>query len=132
MSPLSKTNRSLSRAYKRYFSRTNENPNLKVLETDSSFHYELEIPGYVKEDFNFYVSRNNLVVTTDKSNLNHDNKVDGIRKKHAYCYPSAYFKMRIPLPQKLLKKEILVNYKNKILSFDLFKYKDHSDDGLLI
>ncbi|SFD04652.1 Hsp20/alpha crystallin family protein [Algibacter pectinivorans] len=132
MSPLSKTNRRLSKTYKRYFSKTNENPNLKVLETDSSFHYELEIPGYVKEDFNFYISRDNLVVTTDKSNLKQTNAGDEPKKKHAYCYPSAYFKMRIPLPRKLLKKEILVNYKNKILSFDLLKLQDHSDEGLLI
>ncbi|XMO86446.1 Hsp20/alpha crystallin family protein [Algibacter sp. AS12] len=132
MSPFSKNKQRLSRTYKRYFSKTNENPDLKVLETDSSFHYELEIPGYVKEDFNFYVSRDNLVVTTDKSNLNQDSNENAEGKKHSYCYPSAYFKMRIPLPRKLLKKEILVNYKNKILSFDLFKLKDHSDDGLLI
>ncbi|WP_406683481.1 Hsp20/alpha crystallin family protein [Seonamhaeicola sp. MEBiC1930] len=106
---------------KELYNETNKN-NLKILETESGYHYELKIPGYIKEDFRFYISRNQLVITTEKIKTfikSLGNKVS--KNKHSYCYPSAYFKMKIPLPKKLIKKEIFVNYKNEVLSFDLLK-----------
>lgn len=131
MLPLTNKNQRLARTYNRYFNRNSKKAELKVLETESSYHYELEIPGYVKEDFNFYVSQDNLVLTTERSKVNQKAEDNSKNTKHSYCYPSAYFKMKIPLPSSFIKKEIFVDYKNKILSFDLFKSRESSDDGLL-
>ncbi|RED44915.1 Hsp20/alpha crystallin family protein [Seonamhaeicola aphaedonensis] len=92
---------------------------IKVEESDSGFHYELKIPGYIKEDFNFYISGNHLVLTTDKSKCMLPDEVN--RSKHSYCYPSAYFKRIIPLPNKPIEKRITVNYENETLYFILYK-----------
>ncbi|TXE14999.1 Hsp20/alpha crystallin family protein [Seonamhaeicola algicola] len=93
-----------------------KNP-LNVLETDFGFQYKLKIPGYIKDDFRFYVTKNDLVVTTQKEAL----KTAHTTNKHTYCYPSALFKMNIPLPKKAIKNEISVDYKNETLSFNLYK-----------
>ncbi|MEL0456727.1 Hsp20/alpha crystallin family protein [Flavobacteriaceae bacterium SZ-1-7] len=96
--------------------------NLKITETEKCFHYELKLPGYIKDDFNFYLDNGNLVVTTDKSKLSESAQEENFsKKKHFYCYPSARFKIKIPLPDKLIKKEIDVDYADEVLKFDLLK-----------
>ena len=98
--------------------------NLKITETETMFHYELKLPGYIKDDFIFYLSNGNLVVTTDKSNFSESAQKENFsKKKHFYCYPSARFKMKIPLPDKPIKKEIDVDYRDEVLKFDLLKLK---------
>ena len=96
---------------------------LRIKETDSSFHFELRLPGYIKEDFNFYINNNDcLVVTTEKRNKREASEnVDSRSNKHSYCYASAYFKRRFQLPKNVVRNKISVNYKDEILSFDLFK-----------
>lgn len=86
---------------------------VQIKETESGFHYELKIPGYIKEDFRFYVSDNDLVVTTEKRSVE--------KGKHSYCYPSALFKRRFPLPYSVKRDEIKVDYIDEVLHFDLYK-----------
>lgn len=118
MLPLNKKNsKSNSLSYRLYSLNNSKKTDYKIKETESGFRYELKIPGYIEEDFNFYRSKNNLVITTDKGCTNTSNNKMG----HSYCYPSAYFKMNIPLPNKFLKNEITFNYKDEVLHFDLFK-----------
>ena len=94
----------------------------KITETDSSFHFELKIPGYIKEDFNFYLNNDGLVVTTERSKNMEALENDRIKtKRHSYCYASAFFKRTFQVPVNVLKDEILVDYKDEILSFDLLK-----------
>lgn len=89
----------------------------KLKETEMGYHYEMEVPGYVKEDFRFYISGNNLVVTTEKEK-------NSATEKHSYCYPSALFKMKIPLPKLPVDKRITVEYRDKILYFSLYKLSE--------
>ncbi|MBU3822448.1 Hsp20/alpha crystallin family protein [Flavobacteriaceae bacterium XHP0103] len=97
--------------------KTNKSP-VKITETDKSYHFELEKHGYIKEDFNFYISKDILVVTSEKRKKN-PNKASS----HSYCYPSAYFKRRFNLPENVVRDKILVDYEDGILSFDLLKSK---------
>tara|TARA_R110000868_G_scaffold194178_4_gene439534 strand:- start:2166 stop:2603 length:438 start_codon:yes stop_codon:yes gene_type:complete len=103
----------------------NERQNLSIVqitETDSSYHFELKIPGYIKDDFNFYISRDDLVVTTEKrKEIKTNQATKNIVSSHSYCYPSAYFKRTFQLPPDIARDEIFVDYKDKILSFDLYK-----------
>ena len=39
---------------------------VKITETEIGFHYELKKPGYIKADFNFYIDKDDLIVTTEK------------------------------------------------------------------
>lgn len=115
-----KTNKKRSRNQVSIISDSKSNKNdIKVLETDSGFQYELKIPGYMKDDFNFYISGNHLVLTTDKSKCMLPDEVNSV--KHSYCYPSAYFKKIIPLPNKPIEKRITVDYENETLYFSLHK-----------
>lgn len=93
---------------------------VKITETESSFHYELKIPGYIKEDFNFYINNKDLVVTTEKKEIKKAYS-EGKKECHSYCYPSALFKRKIELPKKIVKDRIFVDYKDEVLSFDLLK-----------
>jgi HSP20 family molecular chaperone IbpA len=99
----------------------------ELRETNSSFHFELKLPGYIKEDFSFYISNGDLVVTTRKSKIKEAyNMASDKNTRHSYCYPSAYFKRRFQLPKNIVRDTILVDYKDGILSFDLLKV-DHKD-----
>ena len=102
---------------------TPRNANLtkaKITESDTRYHYELKIPGYIKDDFRFYISGNKLVVTTaKKDNIEESSKE--IYPKHSYCYPSALFKCEFSLPKNVVRNKITMDYKNEVLSFNLFK-----------
>ncbi|MBD0833160.1 Hsp20/alpha crystallin family protein [Aestuariibaculum sediminum] len=107
---------------KEKLAKVSELPETKVQETATCYHYELKIPGYIKDDFNFYISGDKLVVTTERiGHGNNQNKNSD--SKHYYCYPSALFKRKFDLPDDVRKNEIDVDYKNEILSFDLYKSK---------
>jgi len=115
---------------KRYISNHDSNhesikSDVKIFETKASYHYELEMPGYIKDDFYFYINGNDeLVVTTGKRYKNIElGQVDDTNKKHSYCYPSAYVKIKFQLPRNIIRDEILVDYKDEILSFDLLKFR---------
>jgi HSP20 family molecular chaperone IbpA len=95
-----------------------EKDEIKFKETELGYHYELKIPGYIKEDFRFYISKNQLVITTEKEK-NVEAVVD--KEKHSYCYPSVLFKMTVPLPKKPIEKKITVEYRNEVLYFSLYK-----------
>lgn len=100
------------------------NKSIKFKETELGYHYELKIPGYVKEDFYFYLSPPHLIITTGRSEgKNRLNEDSDTKRKHSYCYPSAFFKVYVPLPNKPIKNEVTVNYKNEVLVFDLYKLK---------
>ncbi|WP_248722664.1 Hsp20/alpha crystallin family protein [Seonamhaeicola sp. ML3] len=105
------------------FKETTENQKqkntLKFQESENGYHYQLDIPGYIKEDFRFYLSRNQLVITTEKDSETKKTKSDN--EKHSYCYPSALFKMNITLPKKPVEKRITAEYRNETLYFSLYK-----------
>lgn len=95
----------------------NRKDEIKFKETELGYHYELRIPGYIKEDFRFYISRNQLVITTEKEKI--PDAADS--EKHSYCYPSALFKTTVALPKMPIKKKITVEYRDETLYFSLYK-----------
>jgi HSP20 family molecular chaperone IbpA len=95
---------------------------IQIIETDESYHFELKKPGYIKDDFNFYIYKKVLVVTTEKIKDERGSQIgDGTALKHSYCYPSAYFKMELNLPNDSNKDEFFYDYKDGILTFELRK-----------
>ena len=98
---------------------------IEIKETDDSYHFEIKKPGYIKDDFNFYIGKKVLVVTTEKIKGVSERQI-GNRKalKHSYCYPSALFKMKFNLPNDTNKDEFFYDYKDGILSFDFLKLKN--------
>lgn len=98
----------------------NNTSEANVKETETSYHYELKIPGYIKEDFNFYIADDKLVVTTERRRYNKKIEANS-PTRHSYCYPSALFKRRFPLPEDIVRNKITVEYCDEVLSFRLFK-----------
>jgi HSP20 family molecular chaperone IbpA len=99
-----------------------ESSKIKFNETNEGYHFELKKPGYIKEDFNFFISKKGLVVTTEKmKNVYENQSIEHKKNKHSYCYPSAYFKMAFHIPNDTDKDEFFYDYKDGILSFDLKK-----------
>ena len=97
---------------------------IQIEETDESYHFELKKPGYIKDDFNFYIGKNSLVVTTEKIKGVSEGQIgENNVLKHSYCYPSAYFKIEFHLPNDIVKEEFFYDYKDEILSFDFLKSK---------
>lgn len=111
--------------YDLYKSNRSKNTNtfeVQFTETNEGYYLEFQIFGYVKEDFNCYIKNNDLVLTTGRLDAA---SLDTIREtntaKHTYCYPSAYFRKTFQLPKDIEKNKIFVDYKNHILSINLFK-----------
>lgn len=95
---------------------------VQMTETQDGYHFELKIVGYIKDDFNFYINNNDLVLTTAKrSEPSSNSLMDNKGSKHSYCYASAFFKKTFHLPNDIVKDEIFVDYNNHILSIDLLK-----------
>lgn len=98
---------------------------VQIKETDKGYLIELKKPGYIKEDFNFYLDKKGLVVTTEKIKITNESQTGEHKKfKHSYCYPSAYFKMAFHIPNDTDKEDFFYDYKDGILRFELRKSKD--------
>lgn len=106
-------------------SRENEVSKVVLTESTEGYHLELEIVGYIKDDFNFYLTINDeLVLTTEKSKPIDVQEVrDNSIIKHSYCYASALLRKTFRIPKDIVKNEIFIDYKNNILSIDLLKLK---------
>lgn len=105
---------------------TNTN-DIHFTETKNGYHLEMEIMGYIKDDFNCYIKSKDLVLTTAKKQESSSNTlVEGGITKHNYCYPSAFFEKTFRLPNDVEKNQILIDYKNHILSIDLLKLNTNS------
>ncbi|MBD0824370.1 Hsp20/alpha crystallin family protein [Aestuariibaculum marinum] len=106
--------------YKQELNKTPGLPKTDIKETNKTYHYELKIPGYVKDDFNFYIAGDKLVVTTERRR--HNKEIEpNTPSRHSYCYPSALFKHKFALPDNIVRNKITVDYCDEVLSFDLFK-----------
>ena len=108
--------------FNRDFNRNENLSAIKFNETKSGYHFELKIPGYVKDDFYFYLRGNELVVTTERSKKTQVNDMETNKvQRHSYCYPSAFFKRTIDVPDDIVRDEIFFDYQNEVLKFDLTK-----------
>lgn len=85
-------------------------------ETGRAYHYCLKLPGYIMDDFTCYRTKTHLVITTEKKQTD-----SSLGAKRSYCYPSAYFKIHIPLPEKAITDQFDMRYENDYLFVDLFK-----------
>ena len=104
------------------FSRETNTSGVHITESKEGYHLELKLPGYVKDDFNFFITANNdLVLTTERSKATDATRKVGNIIKHSYCYASAFFRKTFHLPNDVVKNEIFIDYKNHILSIDLLK-----------
>lgn len=110
-----------------YRSGPKEKPNsseVTMKEYDDHYQFKLKKPGYVKDDFNFNISKNKLVVTTQKFKGVDENHLEEKKAiKHSYCYPSAFFKMEIQLPDDIDKDQFLFDYRDGVLTFGFLKLK---------
>lgn len=88
-------------------------------ETGKAYHYCLKLPGYILDDFTCYRTDTHLVVTTEKK----DQNIDAKGNRRNYCYPSALFKIHIPLPEKPISDQFDMKYEEDFLYIDLFKNK---------
>ena len=110
--------------YKKDLNESNSSSQIKMQETKTGYHIEIHINGYVKDDFNFYITSDGLVVTTERNKeINPNQKGDENILRHSYCYASAYFKKVISLPHDITIEDFFFDYKDGVLSIDLFKFK---------
>ena len=108
--------------YKRNSNKSFHAAEINVQETRTGYHIELYIPGYVKDDFNFYKCSSGLLITTERTNENNRNPTGNKNVfRHSYCYASAYFRKEVPLPENIGIEEFSYEYEDGILSIDLFK-----------
>lgn len=86
-------------------------------ETSRGYQYCLRMPGYIETDFTCFKTQSHLVITTEK-NVQDANVSSN---KRSYCYPSAYFKIHIPLPEYPITDQVKMHYEKDLLCVDLFK-----------
>ncbi|GAA4291359.1 Hsp20/alpha crystallin family protein [Aestuariibaculum suncheonense] len=113
-------NRQEALQHKKTLSKTSNLTQANIKETEHHYHYELKIPGYIKDDFNFYIAGDNLVVTTERRRPDKTPEKN-TPSRHSYCYPSALFKRKFELPDNIIRTKITVEYCDEVLSFKLFK-----------
>ena len=93
-------------------------PAVNVSETDTSYHVEVAIPGYKKEDFNIDIDNNVLTISSEQKNEKEE--YDGKKAtRREFSYSS--FQRSFQLPENVNEDSIAASYKEGILKLDLPK-----------
>lgn len=93
-------------------------PAVNVSETDTSYHVEVAIPGYKKEDFNIDIDNNILTISSEQKNEKEE--FDGKKAtRREFSYSS--FQRSFQIPENVKEESIAASYTDGILKLDLPK-----------
>ena len=93
-------------------------PAVNVSETDTSYHVEVAIPGYKKEDFNIDIDNNILTISSEQKNEREEYEGKKTTRRE-FSYSS--FQRSFQLPENVNEDSISASYKDGILKLDLPK-----------
>ena len=101
-----------------FFNRRHSVPSVNSVENNDSFEIDLAVPGMKKDDFTIELNDKILVISSDKSNHDQNERT----RLNEFNYSSFQRSFRVPESVELDK--IKANYKNGILKIKLPKRKD--------
>ena len=101
-----------------FFNRRHSVPSVNSVENNDSFEIDLAVPGMKKDDFAIELNDKILVISSDNSNYDQNEKT----RLNEFNYSSFQRSFRVPESVELDK--IKANYKNGILKIKLPKRKD--------
>ena len=101
-----------------FFNRRHSVPSVNSVENNDSFEIDLAVPGMKKDDFTVELNDKILVISSDNSNYDQNERT----RLNEFNYSSFQRSFRVPESVELDK--IKANYKNGILKIKLPKRKD--------
>ena len=101
-----------------FFNRRHSVPSVNSVENNDSFEIDLAVPGMKKDDFTIELNDKILVISSDNSNYDQNERA----RLNEFNYSSFQRSFRVPESVELDK--IKANYKNGILKIKLPKRKD--------
>ena len=101
-----------------FFNRRHSVPSVNSLENNDSFEIDLAVPGMKKDDFTIELNDKILVISSDNSNYDQNER----RRLNEFNYSS--FQRSFSVPESVELDKIKANYKNGILKIKLPKRKD--------
>ena len=101
-----------------FFNRRHSVPSVNSVENNDSFEIDLAVPGMKKADFTIELNDKILVISSDNSNYDQNERT----RLNEFNYSSFQRSFRVPESVELDK--IKANYKNGILKIKLPKRKD--------
>ena len=102
----------------KFFNRRHSVPSVNSVENNDSFEIDLAVPGMKKDDFTIELNDKILVISSDNSNYDQNERT----RLNEFNYSSFQRSFRVPESVELDK--IKANYKNGILKIKLPKRKD--------
>ena len=101
-----------------FFNRRHSVPSVNSVENNDSFEIDLAVPGMKKDDFTIELNDKILVISSDNSNYDQNEKT----RLNEFNYSS--FQRSFMVPESVELDKIKANYKNGILKIKLPKRKD--------
>ena len=101
-----------------FLNRSHFVPSVNSLENNDSFEIDLAVPGMKKEDFTIELNDKVLVISSETSNTNENDKI----RLNEFNFSS--FQRSFRVPDSVDQDKIKANYKNGILKIKLPKRKE--------
>ena len=101
-----------------FLNRSHSVPSVNSLENNDSFEIDLAVPGMKKEDFTIELNDKVLVISSETSNTNENDKM----RLNEFNFSS--FQRSFRVPDSVDHDKIKANYKNGILKIKLPKRKE--------
>ena len=101
-----------------FFNRRHSVPSVNSVENNDSFEIDLAVPGMKKDDFTIELNDKILVISSDNSNHDQNERT----RLNEFNYSS--FQRSFRVPESVEFDKIKANYKNGILKIKLPKRKD--------
>ena len=101
-----------------FLNRSHSVPSVNSLENNDSFEIDLAVPGMKKEDFTIELNDKVLVISSETSNTNENDKM----RLNEFNFSS--FQRSFRVPDSVDQDKIKANYKNGILKIKLPKREE--------
>ena len=101
-----------------FLNRSHSVPSVNSVENNDSFEIDLAVPGMKKEDFTIELNDKVLVISSETSNTNENDKM----RLNEFNFSS--FQRSFRVPDSVDQDKIKANYKNGILKIKLPKRKE--------
>ena len=104
---------------------TSTRPAVNIAETEQEYRVELAAPGLSKKDFKIDLNKNVLIISSEKEEVNEENKENFMRKEFSYNS----FKRSFTLPETVNAEKIKAEHDNGILTVHIPKKPEAVERG---
>ncbi|ESA38789.1 heat shock protein hsp20 [Leptolyngbya sp. Heron Island J] len=103
-------------------------PSAEINETETEIHLKLEVPGMEADDLDIEVTDGAVIIKGERQSETKTEEKGGFRSEFHY----GKFERRIPMPARIVKDQVVAEYKAGVLSLTIPKSEEKTTEAVKV